>query len=130
MEMMMHLNLIGAVILFVVAFLSVLATTTTAHAQGASSGFHGNFSGSSHGGSVPAQHVGALSDAAYRFRGRQPRPRITRVAGVYPWNDPRWRTRLYGVPYPFYYYEPMCGFEREPYGVGKKIRWRRVFKCH
>lgn len=126
----MHLNLIGAVLLILVATLSVLITTTTAHAQSAGSGFHGGYSGASHAGGAPPLHAGALSDAAYRFRGKPPHLRTTRVAGVYPWNDPRWRYRLYGVPYPFYYYEPVCGFERMPYSVGKKLHWRRVYRCH
>jgi hypothetical protein len=53
------------------------------------------------------------------------------AAGVYPWNSPSWRYRLYGYPYDYpYYYRTVCGVERTPYGVGKKIRWRRVFRCH
>jgi hypothetical protein len=53
------------------------------------------------------------------------------AAGLYPWNDPHWRYRLYGFPYNYpYYYRTVCGVEREPYGLGKKIRWRRVFRCH
>jgi hypothetical protein len=53
------------------------------------------------------------------------------VEDLYPWNDLRWRRRLYGVPYPYpYFYQHVCGVEREPYGVGRKIRWRRVYRCH
>lgn len=55
----------------------------------------------------------------------------TPVEDLYPWNDLRWRRRLYGIPYSYpYFYQPVCGYERMPYGVGKKIRWRVVFRCH
>ena len=51
--------------------------------------------------------------------------------GLYPWNDLGWRYRLYGIPYPYpYFYRTVCGWERMPYGVAKKIRWRRVYRCH
>jgi hypothetical protein len=51
--------------------------------------------------------------------------------GLYPYNDLHWRYRLYGIPYPYpYFYRHVCGVEREPYGVGKKIRWRRIYRCH
>src|SRR5581483_6956720 len=51
--------------------------------------------------------------------------------GLYPYNDLRWRYRLYGIPYPYpYFYQPVCGPELMPYSVGKKLRWRRVYRCH
>ncbi len=51
--------------------------------------------------------------------------------GLYPWNDLRWRYRLYGIPYPYpYFHRPVCGPELMPYSVGKKLRWRRVWRCH
>ena len=56
---------------------------------------------------------------------------LASAEGLYPWNDLGWRRRLYGIPYPYpYFYQPVCGYEHMPYGVGKKIRWRRVFRCH
>jgi 2-hydroxychromene-2-carboxylate isomerase len=56
---------------------------------------------------------------------------IVPVEDLYPWNDLRWRRRLYGIPYPYpYFYQHVCGFERMPYGVGKKLRWRTVYRCH
>lgn len=52
-------------------------------------------------------------------------------AGFYPWSTLGWADDFYGWPYPRYsYYEPSCGYERLPYGVGKTIRWRRVYRCH
>jgi len=51
--------------------------------------------------------------------------------GLYPWNNLGWRYRLYGIPYPYpYFYQTVCGYERMPYGVGKKLRWRVVYRCH
>jgi hypothetical protein len=52
------------------------------------------------------------------------------VAGEFPFNDPRWSRRLYGWPYPGYLTRTICGWERMPFGVGKKIVWRRVYRCH
>jgi len=52
------------------------------------------------------------------------------VAGVYPWNDPAWRYRLHGTPYPYFYYRPVSACELISCGIGKKLRWRRVFRCH
>lgn len=49
------------------------------------------------------------------------------VAGIYPWNDPRWRFRLYGTPCPYFYYRPAGGCELVPETIGSKLRWRRVF---
>jgi len=50
---------------------------------------------------------------------------------LYPWNDLRWRHRLYGIPYPYpYFSRTVCGPELMPYSVGKKLRWRRVYRCH
>jgi len=52
------------------------------------------------------------------------------VAGEFPFNDPRWSWRLYGTPYPGYFTRTICGWERMPFGVHKKIVWRRVYRCH
>ena len=69
---------------------------------------------------MPARALGALAPS-----------QVVPVEDLYPWNDLRWRRRLYGVPYPYpYFYQHVCGWEREPYGVGRQIRWRRVFRCH
>jgi hypothetical protein len=69
---------------------------------------------------MPARALGEFAPA-----------QIVPVEDLYPWNDLRWRRRLYGIPYPYpYFYQHVCGVEREPYGVGRKIRWRRVFRCH
>jgi len=48
------------------------------------------------------------------------------IAGIYPWNDPRWRFRLYGTPCPYFYYRP-AGCELVSEMVGSKLRWRRAF---
>lgn len=76
---------------------------------------------------TPASAQGGV----HRLGELAPRVTVVPVEDIYPYNDLRWRRRLYGIPYPYpYFYQHVCGWERMPYGVGKKLRWRTVWRCH
>jgi hypothetical protein len=80
---------------------------------------------------APPPAASAQAGMAARGLGRFAPLQIVPVDDLYPWNDLRWRRRLYGIPYSYpYFYQHVCGWEHEPYGAGRKIRWRRVFRCH
>jgi hypothetical protein len=80
--------------------------------------------------SHPFRHGTTFGEAHITGRNKRPRFKRARVAGVYPWNDPDWRYHLYGVPCPYYFYQPVCGCERLPCGVGRKPRGQRAYRCH
>jgi hypothetical protein len=127
----MQLKPINAILLTLAATLSlVLASTTAASAHSApGSGFHDSAPLRS-GPALPFRHGGTFGASSVAWRNKRPRHKSARVAGVYPWNDPRWRYRLHGVPDPYCFYQPVCGVERMPYGVVRKLRSRRAYRRH
>ena len=120
----MHVKPINAVLLTLAATLTLASTTAASAQTGNGSGFHDSAPLRT-GHRFPFRHGGTYGEASVAWR-RRPRFKSARVAGVYPWNDPSWPYRLYGVPYPYYFYQPVCGVERLPYSFGEKLRWRRI----
>jgi len=80
---------------------------------------------------MPAKLTGAILLTLVAFSCVEFLVTSASAEGLYPYNDLRWRYSLYGIPYPYpYFYRTVCGPELMPYSVGKKLRWRRVYRCH
>lgn len=119
---------INATLLALAATLSLMLASTSAASAQSANGFHDNAPLRT-GPSFPFRHGGTFGETSVGWR-KRPRFKSARVAGVYPWNDPSWHYRLYGVPYPYYFYQPVYGYERLPSGLAKTLRRRRIARGH